>query len=253
MTPEQAMSDRPGVNHAPAGLSCFGATDVGKVRSNNEDAFIVAPALGLCVVADGMGGLARGEVASQTVVDTVRDAVENGLSLPEALRLAHRRIRALTAKSRTDERMGATAVAAQVTRGQANIAWVGDSRGYRFRDGQLSLLTRDHSFVQELLDRGTITTEEAANHPNKSVVTRALGVREIEDVQVDEVTVDVKPGDRLLLCSDGLCGYLPDASIAETLAAAGAPQDAVESLVRRTLAETDAADNLTVIVVSIES
>lgn len=251
MTFERTVSDRQGAAPPATGFSFYGASNVGKVRSNNEDAFALDPQHGWCVVADGMGGLDRGEVASQTVVDTVRNAVGNGLDLAEGLRLAHRRIRELTGASASEERMGATAVAASVAPARLHLAWVGDSRAYRWRAGQLEQLTKDHSFVQELMDRGVISEREAANHPNRSVVTRAIGVREIEDLEVDEISVELLPQDRLLLCTDGLCGYLGDTAIAAALAAGGKDREVVERLIERTLADTEAADNLTVVLISV--
>jgi serine/threonine protein phosphatase PrpC len=246
------MKEQAGGAPAAAAFTCHGATSAGKVRGNNEDAYLLDPALGLCVVADGMGGLDRGEVASQTAVDTVRDAVDSGLELADALRLAHRRIRALSQHAE-GERMGATAVAVRIAGGQATLAWVGDSRGYHWTGSRLTQLTKDHSLVQALVDRGVVAAQDAAVHPDRSVVTRALGVREIDDVQVDRVAVALQAGDRLLLCTDGLCGYLGEPAMSEALGAGGDDREVVGRLIERTLAQTEAADNLTVVLITVNA
>jgi len=248
MTLQQSLGGHEATTGRP-GLSIFGASHVGKVRDDNEDAFAFDEGNGLCVVADGMGGLNRGEVASRTVVDTVAEGVQAGLGLADGLRLSHRRVYDMAGPS-AEERMGATAVAILVGDGRAHVAWVGDSRAYLWSDGRLQQITKDHSFVQELVDLGVINADEAVAHPNRSVITRAIGVREVAQVQVDETDVPLQPGDRLLLCTDGLSGFLGEAAIAEELAKGGADQDVIARLIDRTLAETEAADNVTAVLIS---
>lgn len=249
MTRDEAEGKQAGAMPA-AGFSCHGDTNPGKLRDNNEDAFVLLPAYGACAVADGMGGLSRGEVASKTVVDTLAEAVSEGQSVVDGLRLAHRRIRASVLEAPSTEAMGSTAVAVSIAGNRATFAWVGDSRGYVYRSGKLRQVTRDHSFVQELVDRGMITPEEAAIHPGKAVVTRAIGVRELADIPVDELSVELQAGDRLLLCSDGLSGYLGDEAIAEVLKLGGDDRDVVSRLIKRTLLMTQAGDNLTAVIVT---
>jgi protein phosphatase len=127
------------------------------------------------------------------------------------------------------------------------LDWVGDSRAYLWRNDELRQLTRDHSFVQELIDLGAITPQDALDHPDRNVVTRAIGIRDLAEVQVDSVHQELRPGDRIILCSDGLYGYLGEPRIVETLRAAGADDDVARLLVTRTLDETDAGDNVTVV------
>src|SRR5215203_6008683 len=183
------------------------ASDLGRQRQGNEDNFFVrAP---LFVVADGMGGAQAGEVASEIAVRSFDDELPNG-SLPEALtnviEQANTRIHE---KARADESlhgMGTTTTAAYVDDDEVIIAHVGDSRAYMLRDGELIRLTKDHSLVGELVARGKLTEEQAEQHPQRSVITRALGPE--ANVQVDTDAFPARGGDLFLLCSDGLTGMV---------------------------------------------
>ncbi|HUP91475.1 MAG TPA: protein phosphatase 2C domain-containing protein [Solimonas sp.] len=230
-----------------AGVEIAGQTNKGLVRSHNEDAFAIHPKSNTAVVADGMGGLARGDEASRIVVDCVMDAVREGKSAAEGLRTADANIRRLSTESAGQERIGSTAVAVQVQGGTATLAWVGDSRAYLWRKGELKQLTRDHTFVQELIDLGAITQAEAEQHPNRNVVTRAIGLREGKPLDIAQAKVDLAGGDRLLLCTDGLYGYLPAGRISALLAACRTGGEVVEKLIEATLRETEAGDNVTVV------
>jgi protein phosphatase len=221
-------------------------TDSGKHRDHNEDCYGIDAQHALAVVADGMGGFARGEVASRQVVDTVLKHANEGLAPHLALQRAHAEIVQLSAGGKA-ERMGSTAVVASLADGVVRLDWVGDSRAYLWRNDELRQLTRDHSFVQELIDLGAITPQDALDHPDRNVVTRAIGIRDLAEVQVDSVHQELRPGDRIILCSDGLYGYLGEPRIVETLRAAGADDDVARLLVTRTLDETDAGDNVTVV------
>ncbi len=236
-------------------LEPFGATDAGKVRSNNEDALLVGEGRDetLFAVADGIGGFEAGEVASHIAVDVLRE-LEPGASFEAAIKEANRRI--LTV-GRGDERlsgMGTTVVAVRFggTRGQprAQIAHVGDSRVYLLRDGKLRPVTEDHSLVAELVRSGDLTRDQAAEHPQKNLITRALGAE--EDVEVDTSTLAVEAGDRLLLCSDGLSDMVPEGSIEEILAAyPDDPEGAAGNLVSAAL-EAGGTDNVTVVIVDVK-
>ncbi|HEU4494865.1 MAG TPA: PP2C family serine/threonine-protein phosphatase, partial [Rubrobacteraceae bacterium] len=202
-------------------LEPFGATDAGKVRANNEDALLVGEGRDetLFAVADGIGGFEAGEVASRIAIDVLGD-LEPGDSFEAAIREANRRI--LTV-GRGDERlsgMGTTVVAVRFggTREEpaVEIAHVGDSRAYLLRGGELRPVTEDHSLVAELVRSGDLTRAQAAEHPQKNLITRALGAD--EEVEVDTAVLPVEAGDRLLLCSDGLTDMVAEARIAGILA-----------------------------------
>jgi PPM family protein phosphatase len=235
-------------------LEPFGATDAGKVRANNEDALLVGEGRDetLFVVADGIGGFEAGEVASRIAVDVLRE-LEPDASFDVAIREANRRILAV---GRGDERlsgMGTTIVAVRFggTREEpvAEIAHVGDSRAYLLRGGSLRPLTEDHSLVAELVRSGDLTRDQAAEHPQKNLITRALGAE--EEIEVDTVVLPVEAGDRLLLCSDGLTDMVPEANIGEILAnSPGDPEKPARGLVSAAL-DAGGSDNVTVVVVDV--
>lgn len=232
-------------------IQLAGATHEGKERDHNEDAFTILPALPAAIIADGMGGLQRGELASGLVVSTVTELLGNGLSAADAIIEAHRRIRQASLDSGAD-RMGTTAVVLSLSGNQATVDWVGDSRAYLWHSGEFKRLTRDHSFVEELVEAGAISESEAEHHPNRHVLTRAVGIRDISELDVDTVTVTVEPGDCLLLCTDGLYGYLPEAAIIECLTQGTRADEITQQLISRTLRETEAGDNVTAICAMIE-
>ena len=197
-------------------------SDQGKVRDNNEDCLAFDARLGIAVLADGMGGLKAGEVASAAAVDAImQHLVENtdrlsqddaGATLREALELANRRVYALSDSRREYSGMGTTVVVGAVNDGRFIAAHIGDSRAYRFRNGELARLTSDHSLVQQLVAQGILSAAEARRAPNRNIVTRAVGI-EI-DVECDLTEVDAVDGDLFLLCSDGLTDMIDDPMIA---------------------------------------
>jgi protein phosphatase len=225
------------------------ATDVGRVREGNEDAYLVDDAMGLAAVADGMGGHRAGEVASATALEALRAAITSGRPLRESIQDANE---AVFAKSLTDtdlRGMGTTLTAGTlVTGGTLLVGHVGDSRAYLLHDGELRQVTEDHSLVEELVREGRLTADEAAVHPQRSIITRALGLDPA--VEVDVYPVELAPGDRLLLCSDGLTGMVQTDVIAGILRREEDPSRAAAQLV-------DAAnhaggeDNITVVVVAV--
>jgi PPM family protein phosphatase len=245
-------------------------SDTGRVRENNEDSCLLASALSLFVLSDGMGGLASGEVASRLTVETVvahcRDAEANpslalvgepipGASetsnrLASALRLANRMVHEAAQKhSRAQDAiragMGATAVVARFHDGRLSLAHVGDSRAYRLRGDAFEQLTQDHSFVAEQVRRGTLTTEEAGRSNLQNVLLRALGVE--PEVEVDVVEELVLEGDTLLLCSDGLTRELSDSQIAAVLHDADDAEAAAKLLIELAN-QAGGGDNITAIV-----
>lgn len=236
---------------SPLKLLIAGGSDPGKHRQINEDAYALLPAKMAAVLADGMGGLARGDLASRLVVEAVVEAIESGESPDHGLRLAHQRIGDASLSGK-QERMGSTAVVLNIEGAQATIRWVGDSRAYLWRAGSLTQLTKDHSFVNELIDVGAISVHEAEVHPNRNVLTRAVGVRDV-NLRIDSVTFSLHAGDRLLLSSDGLHGFLPQDLLTHCLQHSEDAGVMVRQLIQSTLRETEAEDNVTVVCVFVES
>lgn len=232
-------------------LTPFGSrTDVGCLRDHNEDSLAVSPPL--YVVADGMGGHAAGEVASEIAVNTIVAAAPvhaDAQGLADAVVEANREVIEASHDERGREGMGCTVTAALLEGERLVIAQVGDSRAYLMHKGELQQVTRDHSLMAELIEAGDITPEEARVHPKRSVITRALGSDPL--MQPDIYELNVEAGDRLLLCSDGLSTMLTDDRIADTLGRIGDAQRCASQLVNEAI-EAGGYDNITVIVVDID-
>ncbi|MDP9455581.1 MAG: hypothetical protein CYG60_09940 [Actinobacteria bacterium] len=235
-------------------LDAFGSTNAGKVRKNNEDSLLTGDGKdeALFAVADGIGGFEAGEVASRIAIGVLEE-LEPGDSLEGAVKEANRRI---LAAARGDEKlsgMGTTIVAARFSVGDragasAEISHVGDSRAYLLRGGELAPITEDHSLVAELVRSGDLTRAEASEHPQKNLITRALGAE--DEVRVDTAVLPVQPDDRVLLCSDGLTDMVPEAKVGELLATPE-PEGAAHALVKAAL-DAGGADNVTVVVVDVK-
>jgi serine/threonine protein phosphatase PrpC len=202
-------------------IASFALSDVGRVRRENQDSSGHFPDRNLFVVADGMGGHQGGKQASEMAVATISERLAKDVDggalaerterLVEAVRDANRRIVERGARESDLNRMGTTLVALLLQQDEATIVHVGDSRAYRWRDGQLSQLTTDHTLVADLLRANEISEAEAGTHPYRHVLTRALGAA--EDVEADVNRLDVRPGDVYLLCSDGVSGMLSESEI----------------------------------------
>jgi len=241
-------------------------SDTGLVRQNNEDRFAVDLSLNLYILCDGMGGQAAGEVASKLGVDIIlehcRQAATNphlemaGAYQPEfsaptnrlasGIRLSNQAIHEAAGQQASTSGMGSTVVAAEINENILSIAHVGDSRIYRYAEGELRQLTQDHSLVMEQVRRGLITPEEAEQSELANVIMRALGAEETVQVDLDEHWVN--EGDQILLCSDGLTRMASDAQIAQVLAEPWTPQQACERLVELAN-ELGGEDNVTVVLV----
>jgi serine/threonine protein phosphatase PrpC len=238
------------------------ATDRGRVRQGNEDNYVSRTHL--FAVADGLGGHQAGEVASQIAVDTLaaledpsgpwgtgpwtdeRRATE---ALRAAIKTANHRIREAAAADRNLECMGTTVTAVLEDGNTLYLAHVGDSRAYLYRNGQLTRLTEDHSLVQQLVNEGRMTPEEAEVHIQKNIITRALGMD--SEVEVDTAIYRRRPGDRLMLCTDGLSGVVSEQQMKRVLGRFGDPQEAVEELINQANNE-GGPDNITVVVIDTE-
>ena len=226
-------------------------THVGRVRKVNEDAILVLPDQKIWVVSDGMGGHEGGDYASRVVVDSIAvlpqmEPSEKLGQIRQALQAAHRTI--VHEASARQATMGATVVALVLADGHFGALWAGDSRLYRLRDGKMEMLTTDHSVVAALVEAGQLNWDEAGKHPQSNAITRAVGVG--DDLELDKIRGEARPGDRFLLCSDGLNKY---ATIAELGAAVnGVPIEVVtDNLVQMAL-DRGGADNVSVIVVDVE-
>ena len=226
-------------------------TDTGRQRRANEDAYHArAP---LFAVADGMGGAQAGEVASGAAVDTLAAGLPDGAGSVEE-RLAHvvqqanERIHALSVADEDRAGMGTTLTAAYVGDAEVTLVHVGDSRCYRLRDGALERLTTDHSLVEELVRQGRLSPEEAEDHPQRSIITRALGPEAV--VQPDALTVPARSGDIYLLCCDGVSGMIEDDKMLEIARAAGNDLERGVAMIVDTANRNGGVDNITVILLS---
>ena len=239
-------------------MKFFGLTDRGKVRSVNQDAYRVIEfperRAGVMVLCDGMGGEKAGEVASALATDSFIEYAQQRFSEPEpplAVDVAREaaawaNLQVYDRASRDDEcsGMGTTLVAAVITEDDTVIVNVGDSRCYWLAEGQLQQVTRDHSLVQEMVDQGMIGSQEARSHPRRNIITRAIGLE--RRIRSDVFRIDLRDGDTLLLCSDGLSNQVSDREIAGALLQEPEEKSAGEKLVSLAL-ERGAPDNVTVL------
>lgn len=227
----------------------FAVSHVGSVRTLNEDSFLCDDSAGLWVVADGVGGLDAGDEASRRVIRALANSPPTG-GLAEAVThvkslLAAENLRMVEDRTEAGGAMGTTVVALLIRGEECDVIWAGDSRCYRYRRNVLTRLSRDHSRVQSLVDAGAISLQQARDHPQRNVITRAVGAR--ADFAADSVSSDISPGDIFILCSDGLTTKLDDDEIAAVLAREHDPERACSALVDCALAKV-ASDNVTVIV-----
>lgn len=251
-------------------LTAFGLTDVGRKRKHNEDAYLLDAERGLFVVADGMGGHAAGEVASRLTVESIQEFIAgteddhdntwpfgynnrysvDGNRLSTAVERANEKVMRAVVNRPELKGMGTTVVAALFDEKRATLVHVGDSRAYLYRDSELRRLTDDHSWVQEQVNAGILSEEEARSHPLKNVVTRALGGG--AHVAVDLIEIPVGDGDRFLLCSDGLTGMVSDDEITEALSSSRSLEQIVRGLIDLAN-ERGGVDNITAITVEVRN
>lgn len=240
--------------NATPDLDAAALSHVGRVRTENEDACHADPPSGLFVVADGMGGHAAGEVASRIAVETLTEALADGPGtaspgeLAPAIEEANRRIHRDARENPSRSGMGTTVTALIVDDAGWHLGHVGDSRAYLRRDGELLRISKDHSWVQEQVDRGKLSREEARLHPASSMLTRALGTA--RDVEVDRRDGDLREGDVFLLASDGLTDMLPEDRVEEILAGEDGPEETARRLIHESL-EAGGRDNTTAVVIHV--
>jgi protein phosphatase len=251
-----------------AAIEAFGLTDVGKKRKHNEDNYALDVEEGLFIVADGMGGHAAGEVAAKITVETISEFIAatrqkeeatwpfkynhqlhfNSNRLAVAIEKANEKVMSAVVAQPWLKGMGTTVVAGLLNEKLLSLAHVGDSRAYLFRQGELSLLTDDHSWVHEQVTAGILTEDEAKSHPLKNVVTRALGGG--PTVSPDLQELDFRPGDLFLFCSDGLTTMLSDEEIRDCLSQEQTPRELCRRLVDLAN-EKGGVDNITVVAVAV--
>ncbi len=247
--PVEGRKDSDVVTGANQFLSWGSRSDVGLVRAHNEDSFLMrAPVFAVC---DGMGGHAAGEVASAIAVDTIgrlAPGVADDVLLGAAVESANAAVIEGAQKGIGKPGMGCTASCVLIEKNKMAVAHVGDSRVYLLRHGTLVRVTHDHSYVEELVDSGQITADEARVHPSRSIITRALGSD--PDMYADHFSLDVYRGDRIIVCSDGLSSMIPDSQIEAVAVSAATPQQAADNLTAAALT-AGGADNVTVLVIDV--
>ncbi|MEE1043428.1 MAG: Stp1/IreP family PP2C-type Ser/Thr phosphatase [Clostridia bacterium] len=226
-------------------MKMYGATDIGLVRTTNQDNFYIDTAGKWAVVADGMGGHNGGETASTMAVEEIKKSMSQGVGLKESVINANA---VVYRKALEDDKllgMGTTVVLCEVVGELVNIAHVGDSRAYLYKDHRLKQITKDHSIVQQLIDSGTITEEQAKYHPQRNLITRAVGTE--RNILVDYNTVEFGGKDCILICSDGLSSYVDESEILQILEDTKA-KDTVGKLIEAAN-EKGGKDNITVVLI----
>lgn len=231
-------------------------TDIGKVREINQDSYAVNEGQGLFIVADGMGGHAAGEKASQTAVQIITERLDGAMggstngqlldALQTAIQDANREIINASMEDSSMRGMGTTATVLVTKGNQLYVGHVGDSRAYLIRNRRIDQITEDHSIVAQLVRARAITPQEAARHPYRNVITRCLGMQ--VEVEADTQQRELKPGDRLLICSDGLSGLVSDDEMLQMVLSSDDPQKTCQDLVNLAL-ERGGSDNITVVLI----
>ena len=231
-----------------------GISDAGRIREDNQDMFVARPDLGIALLADGMGGTRAGGVAAEIAVDAAlehltgvlkREPLKGG-DLAAAVKMANSRVVGMSNAVSAYRGMGTTLVATAIHGDKGLIAHVGDSRAYRLRGEVLHQVTKDHSLVQEWVDAGVISAEEARTAPNRNVITRAIGAK--PSVEADVTEIDIADDDTFILCSDGLTGMLADDQIAAALMRTADLAEAAAALVQAAN-EAGGTDNVTVVLI----
>ncbi|MCP5420253.1 MAG: serine/threonine-protein phosphatase [Gammaproteobacteria bacterium] len=230
----------------------YGAgTHVGNIRQRNEDHYHADPEAGIWVVADGMGGRQAGDVASGIIADFIPSALREGSSVLDAVAHSHQAVINVLAEGKGAAGMGSTAVVLQLKGNHYEIGWVGDSRAYLW-NGDLLPLTRDHTVVQRLVEAGALSPEDARDHPHRSSLLQALGSTEIVGVDVEVTQGTLKPGEQILLCSDGLTSEVKDDEIAAILEQPLDVQGKVDRLIQAAL-NNGGKDNVTVLLITAQN
>ena len=227
-------------------MNFYGGTNQGLVRPTNQDSYYISKEGCWAVVADGMGGHNGGETASSMAVEIIRKGMENGEEMKKAIEDANTAIFEKSLSEPKLEGMGTTVVLCRIDGEKtASFSHVGDSRAYVFSDGVLKQITTDHSIVQQLIESGTITKEQAKYHPQRNLITRAVGTE--KGVNIDFNRVNLTPGDIILICSDGLCAYVDEKEIADIICTSNG-DETVDKLIEAAN-KSGGKDNVTVVLI----
>jgi serine/threonine protein phosphatase PrpC len=239
-------------------INFAGKTDVGLKRTANEDTFVIKRELGFCLVADGLGGAAAGELASRIFADATVDVFKQATDMIEknvveriqdSFRLANDRIQNHVERNPLHKGMGCTAELMAFSDQGFVIGHLGDSRSYRFRNGHLKQLTHDHSLIQEQIDKGLIAEEDARRHPLRNVILKAVGIN--ESLALDLIRGRIYPEDQFILCSDGLTDMVDDLIIGRVFSSPIPPNNKVDQLIELALSG-GGKDNITVVLIDIK-
>lgn len=225
------------------------ASDIGKVRKKNEDSYFVDPDNEIWIVADGVGGNKNGEIASQLAAQTIDRRIRQGASVQEAIMEAHKVILKAGEDNPSFQGMATTVVVCKIHNSAWEISWVGDSRAYLWNGEYLQRLTTDHSYAQHLIDEEEITEDEADQHPMRHVLMHALGSGEIELLRIDTVSGSLAEGDQVLMCTDGLCGLVPDSTLEDVLEQKLSVKKSLDDMLQLAL-DAGGTDNITAILMS---
>lgn len=242
-------------------LTAYGKTDVGLLRSNNEDAFFLDEQLGLFIVADGMGGHAAGEIASKMAIDLLREKLKSEVkkestakellpALSDAINYANRSIAQAAAENPAWSGMGTTLTVLLIHAQQALIGHVGDSRLYRWSNEKLVQLSDDHTLINEQICRGIISNQEAEQSNLRNILLQAVGIG--EELDICQKKIPIEQGDRFLLCSDGLTNMLADEKISDILSNHSLPEMACEELIAQALS-AGGKDNVTAVLITVKN
>jgi len=228
----------------------FGVTHPGMKRAENQDTFFCDDDAGVWLLADGMGGNRGGEKASAIAQEVLIEEIGKGCGIKDAILAGHQAILDYGNSHAELKGLGTTVVLAKESKRIARVAWVGDSRAYVWRQGSLSLVSKDHSIVQRLLDSGMISPQEAVNHPQRNLVTSILGLGLSNDsgLEIGMVDIEWRKGDKLLICSDGLTDELSDDQISGIMEAKVSTREQAEALLSAAL-EAGGRDNTTVLII----
>lgn len=204
---------------------------IGRKRKVNQDSYLIREDLGLFIVADGMGGHDNGKQASEMACDIIAKQYQQTQDVNEAVLKAHQEIQAQAHAEQSNKGMGTTLVILQQQADKLNLSWVGDSRAYQLTKTHLKQLTKDHSVVQQLLDKNLITIEEAKVHPKRHLLTQSIGLSTKNQLDIDSTNLDLPPGSEILLCTDGLTNELEEDQIRQMLDQSVSDQSRVQQVV----------------------
>ena len=227
----------------------FGASDPGRLRKTNQDWFVSDPQLGIWLVADGVGGRKGGAFASRKACEVVLQQFRNGKPIDSAIQYAHRTLKSYQKRPYLNDEMATTLTVVHLHRGFCSVYWVGDSRVYLYSNSSLIPLTKDHSFIQSLIDRGEVSSEHAKYHPRRHVLSQSVGAKDVGCLSIGMTEIAFCKHEKLLLCTDGVSNELSDFDMERVMNELSAPRDAVDRLIQRAKGN-GGKDNLTALIIA---